>query len=85
MYVNQAILQTNKTGPWKLLPSHYTTSRPYVYQWKKHEKYLIFIFFARLVVFQASHCVVTKVEVPNSVLTCNMKKKIVTVSVYQAV
>ena len=40
-------------------------------------------FFARPAVFQANH--VTKVEVPNSVLTCNMRNKFVTVSVYQAV
>ena len=42
-------------------------------------------FFARPRVFQANHCLVTKVEVPNSVLTCNMRNKIVTVNVYHAV
>ena len=42
-------------------------------------------FFARPGVFQANQCVVTKVQVPNSVLTCNMSNKLVPVSVYQAV
>ena len=28
----------------KLLPLHYATSRPYVYQWEKCEKYSVFIF-----------------------------------------
>ena len=42
-------------------------------------------FLARPGVFQANHCVVTKVEVPNSMLTCIMRIKFATVSVYQAV
>ena len=41
-------------------------------------------FFARPGVLQANHCVVTEVEVPNSVLTCNMRNKFIIVSVYQA-
>ena len=35
--------------------------------------------------FQANLCVVTKVEVPNIVLTCNMRNKFVITSLYQAV
>ena len=35
--------------------------------------------------FQANYCDVTKVEVPNSVLTCNMRNEFVAVRVYQAV
>ena len=37
--------------------------------------------------FQANHLVIAKVEVPNRVLTCNMRKKFATVPVcvYQAV
>ena len=35
--------------------------------------------------FQANYCDVTKEEVPNCVLTCNMKNEFVAVSVYQAV
>ena len=42
-------------------------------------------FFARQGGFWASHCVVTKVEVPKSVSTCNMRNKFITISVYQAV
>ena len=35
--------------------------------------------------FQANYCSVTKVEVPNCVLTCNMRNVIVAVRAYQAV
>ena len=37
--------------------------------------------------FFANYCVVTKVEVPNVVLTCNIRNKfvIIIISVYQAV
>ena len=35
--------------------------------------------------FQANYCDVTKVEVPNCMLTCNMRNEIVAVRVYQAV
>ena len=35
--------------------------------------------------FQANYCDVTKVEVPNCVLTCNMRNEFVAVRVYQAV
>ena len=51
---------------------------------KTREIFLLRV-FARPAVFQANYCVVTKVEVPNSVLPCNMRNKFVTVSVYQAV
>ena len=36
-------------------------------------------------IFQANYCDVTKVEVPNCMLTCNMRKEFVAVRVYQAV
>ena len=42
-------------------------------------------FLAKLGFFQANYCDVTKVEVPNCVLTCNMRNEFVTVRVYQAV
>ena len=35
--------------------------------------------------FRANYCYVTKVEVPNCVLTCNMRNEFVAVRVYQAV
>ena len=35
--------------------------------------------------FQANYCDVTKVEVPNCMLTCNMRNEIVAVRAYQAV
>ena len=35
--------------------------------------------------FQENYCDVTKVEVPNCVLTCNMRNEFVAVRVYQAV
>ena len=35
--------------------------------------------------FRANYCDVTKVEVPNCVLTCNMRNEFVAVRVYQAV
>ena len=35
--------------------------------------------------FQANYCDVTKVEVPNCVLTCNMRNEFVAVRVYQDV
>ena len=35
--------------------------------------------------FQANYCDVAKVEVPNCVLTCNMRNEFVAVRVYQAV
>ena len=35
--------------------------------------------------FQANYCDVTKVEVPNCVLTCNMRNEFVAVRVYQVV
>ena len=35
--------------------------------------------------FQANYCDVTNVEVPNSVLTCNMRNEFVAVRVYQTV
>ena len=65
----------------------YATSRPYVYQREKCEKYSVFIFLARPGVFPGNHLVVTKVEVPNGVLTCNMRNKFATVHVcvYRAV
>ena len=44
-------------------------------------------FLARPGVFQGNHLVVTKEEVPNGVLTCNMRNKFATVHVcvYRAV
>ena len=42
-------------------------------------------FLAKPGFFQANYCDVTKVEVPNCVLTCNMRNEFVAVSVYQAV
>ena len=42
-------------------------------------------FLAKPGLFQANYCDVTKVEVPNCMLTCNMKNEIVTVRAYQAV
>ena len=42
-------------------------------------------FLAKPGSFQANYCNVTKVEVPNCVLTCNMRNEFVPVRVYQAV
>ena len=42
-------------------------------------------FLAKPGFFQANYCDVTKVEVPNCVLTCNMRNEFVAVRVYQAV
>ena len=42
-------------------------------------------FLAKPGFFQANYCDVTKVEAPNCVLTCNMRKEFVAVRVYQAV
>ena len=42
-------------------------------------------FLAKRGFFQANYCDVTKVEVPNCVLTCNMRNKFISVRVYQAV
>ena len=42
-------------------------------------------FLAKPGFFQANYCDVTKVEVPNCMLTCNMRNKIVAVRAYQAV
>ena len=42
-------------------------------------------FLAKPGFFQANCCDDTKVEVPNCVLTCNMRNEIVAVRVYQAV
>ena len=42
-------------------------------------------FLAQPGFFQANYCDVTKVEVPNCLLTSNMKNEFVTVRVYQAV
>ena len=42
-------------------------------------------FLAKPEFFQANYCDVTKVEVPNCVLTCNMRNEFVAVRVYQAV
>ena len=42
-------------------------------------------FLAKQGFFQANYCDVTKVEVPNCVLTCNMRNEFVTVRIYQAV
>ena len=42
-------------------------------------------FLAKPGFFQANYCDVTKVEVPNWVLTCNMRNEFVAVRVYQAV
>ena len=42
-------------------------------------------FLAKQAFFQASYCDVTKVEVPNCLLTCNMRNEFVAVRVYQAV
>ena len=49
----------------------------------KMQEFFNIHFFARPGVFQANHCVVTKIEVPNSIITCNMRNKFVTVTVYQ--
>ena len=42
-------------------------------------------FLAKPGFLQANYCDVTKVEVPNCVLTCNMRNEFVAVWVYQAV
>ena len=42
-------------------------------------------FLAKPGFFQANYCDVTKVEVPNCVLTCNMRNEFVAVRVYEAV
>ena len=42
-------------------------------------------FLAKSGFFQANYCDVTKVEVPNCVLTCNKRNEFVAVRVYQAV
>ena len=42
-------------------------------------------FLAKPGFFRASYCDVTKIEVPNCVLTCNMRNEFVSVRVYQAV
>ena len=42
-------------------------------------------FLAKPGFFQANYCDVTKVEVPNCVLTCNMRNEFVAVRVYQAI
>ena len=42
-------------------------------------------FLAKPGFFRANYCDVTKVEVPNCVLTCNMRNEFVAVRVYQAV
>ena len=42
-------------------------------------------FLAKPGFFQANYCDVTKIEVPNCVLTCNMRNEFVAVQVYQAV
>ena len=42
-------------------------------------------FLAKPGFFGANYCDVTKVEVPNCVLTCNMRNEFVAVRVYQAV
>ena len=44
-----------------------------------------FHFLAKPGFFQANYCDVTKVEVPNCVLTCNMRNKFVSVRVYQTI
>ena len=59
---------------------------PTFYQWEKCEKYSVFI-FSQDQEFSRENLVVTKVEVPNRVLTCNMRNNFATVHVcvYQAV
>ena len=42
-------------------------------------------FLAKPGFFQANFCDVTKAEVPNCVLTCNMRNEFVAIRVYQAV
>ena len=42
-------------------------------------------FLAKPGFFQANYCDVTKVEVPNCVLTCNMRNEFVAARTYQAV
>ena len=42
-------------------------------------------FLAKPGFFQANYCDVTKVEVPNCVLTCNMRNEFIAVKVYQAI
>ena len=42
-------------------------------------------FLAKPGFFQANYCDVTKVEVPNCVLTCNMRNEFVVERVYQPV
>ena len=42
-------------------------------------------FVAKPGFFRANYCDVTKVEVPNCMLTCNMRNEFVAVRVYQAV
>ena len=42
-------------------------------------------FLAKQGFFQANYCDVTKVEVPNSMLTWNMRNEIIAVRAYQAV
>ena len=42
-------------------------------------------FLAKPRFFRANYCDVTKIEVPDCVLTCNMRNEFVTVRVYQAV
>ena len=42
-------------------------------------------FLAKPWLFHANYCDVTKVEVPNCLLTCNMRNEFVAVRVYQAV
>ena len=42
-------------------------------------------FLAKPGFFQANYCDVTKVEMPNCMLTCNMRNEIVDVRAYQAV
>ena len=42
-------------------------------------------FLAKPGFFQANYCDVTKVEVPNCMLTCNMRNEIVAVRAYQSV
>ena len=42
-------------------------------------------FLAKQEFFRANYCDVTNIEVPNCVLTCNMRNEIVAVRAYQAV
>ena len=51
----------------------------------KTREIFVLHFLAKPGFFQANYCDVTKVEVPNCVLTCNMRNEFIAVRVYEAV